>query len=59
MKPRTIYGWEDNGVVFLSPFSASYAQRPANRYVSRSEAEAYVATRNSPGHLNCVIVWEN
>lgn len=58
-KTRTAYGWEEDGVVFLSPFAADYENRPASRYASRDEAIAYVATRNSPGHVNIKIEWEN
>lgn len=57
--PRKIYGWEKDGVVYLSPFASSFEKRPASQYTSRPEAEAQVASRNSPGHVNCVLVWEN
>lgn len=59
MTPRIIYAWEKDGVVFLSTFPDSFEQRPANRYTTRTEAEAYVASRNSPGRENCRIKWEN
>lgn len=59
MKPRTIYGWEKDGVAYLSAFGPSFKERPANRYATRADAEAYIKSRNSPGRENCRIEWEN
>lgn len=51
---RKIYGWEDSGVFFLSPFEAARGTyRPINRYDTREEAQAEADRRN------CVVVWEN
>lgn len=59
MSPRPIYGWEKDGVTYLSPHDASYQQRPANRYTTRAEAEEHIKSRNTPGRENCRIEWEN
>lgn len=60
-EPRKIYGWEDNGVVFLSTTREGERRpwRAMNRYDTREEAEAEVKRRNTLGRTNCVLVWEN
>lgn len=50
---RKIYGWEKDGVAYLSPFPSSYKGRPANRYTSREIADAYAKSRN------CAVEWES
>lgn len=56
-EPRKIYGWESDDMggnrAFLSPYPATWKDRPFNRYASREEAEAHAKGRN------CKIEWEN
>lgn len=42
---RTVYGWTENDIWFLSPFDKSVPRRPINRYDSKEELLDYAQRR--------------
>lgn len=54
---RKIYGWEEDGAFFLSPFPRSKGG-PKNQYADRAALDAEIARRNPPLTNNIELVWE-